>query len=483
MIADLLARHRSRLLRQTPQPALLDEAELKGLLDALARRSDLPAGALDPATAQGTALARRRSLADAITGVDWLQGALLESEELGAVERTALLEGFHRVRLALVAESGRRQRQLEEALQRGEERYLTAARAAGFAIWDWDLREQRIHWSHTLETTLGHPVENLSTLDLWLEQVHPADRDRVGTGLMRALKEGALRWSDSFQFLRRDGAWAGVLGRAWILHDPAGEPLRVLGGLVDITEQRRLEGELTEAVRLRDEFLAIASHELRTPLTALQIQVQTLAHGRKSGPQDERLQGRLLRAEVSVARMVQLVNDLLDVSRITAGQLALDLEEVELCQLVQEVVERLGPDIQRSGSELSVVLPGEVRGHWDRRRLDQVVCNLLTNALKYGGGKPVELKVELSDTEARLRVTDHGIGVAPEEQERIFRRFERAVSDRHFGGFGLGLWIVTQVLEAMDGSIRVESQVGEGAMFEARLPLRPAPARAGSPPP
>jgi signal transduction histidine kinase len=140
--------------------------------------------------------------------------------------------------------------------------------------------------------------------------------------------------------------------------------------------------------------------------------------------------------------------------------------------LVRSVVARLNEQALRAGSPIRATLRGKLCGTWDRFRVEQLVTNLLTNAIKYGAGKPVEVAVEEEGEHAVLRVRDHGIGIAAEDQARIFERFERAVSNRHYGGLGLGLWIARQVVEASEGTLAVESTPGEGSCFTVRLPTR-----------
>jgi len=249
--------------------------------------------------------------------------------------------------------------------------------------------------------------------------VHPADRERIARSLREAVEKGCGRWSERFRFLRRDGTYASVLGRGFISHDRAGNPVRIIGGLIDITDQRQLERQLEEAVRVRGDFLLIASHELRTPLTALRMQIQGLIKGPNFDALDERVRTRLNGVERSVMRMIQLVDELLDVSRLNADHLELEPEDVDLTEVIGEVIERMQPDIRRSGSTLEVAAPEAVPGHWDRSRLDQIVSNLLSNAVKYGEGKPIDIRVEADETHARLTIRDRGIGIAPAEQARI----------------------------------------------------------------
>ncbi len=244
-----------------------------------------------------------------------------------------------------------------------------------------------------------------------------------------------------------------------------------------------LTQELQQVLQTRDEFLSVASHELKTPITSLQLQLDMLlrsaTHG-ESGPALQALVRKRVEATLRpVARLQQLVATLLDVSRIRAGRLDLQHEAVDLAALVQEVATRAQEDAALARCPLHVAVDGPLEGHWDRMRLEQVITNLLSNAFKYGAQRPVEVCVTREEGHARLTVTDHGIGIASEDHERIFQRYERAVSERHYGGFGLGLWIVRQILESLRGDIHVESQQGQGATFIVRLPLSPVASAVG----
>jgi PAS domain S-box-containing protein len=239
-------------------------------------------------------------------------------------------------------------------------------------------------------------------------------------------------------------------------------------------DNARLFRDAQDAIHARDEFLQIASHELRTPLTPLQMQLDLLIREfQEPGLENERLVTRLASATRQTARLVRLIDHLLDVSRITGGRLELDLEICDLSSLVRDVIERIQDEAKSAGSDLLVHAGDAVACRCDRLRVDQIVSNLLSNAIKYGSGKPVDVDVRADDDTVRVAITDHGIGMEEDVLERIFRPFERGVSIRHYGGLGLGLFIARQLAEAHGGTIVAQSQPGAGSAFTLVLPRAP----------
>jgi PAS domain S-box-containing protein len=259
-------------------------------------------------------------------------------------------------------------------------------------------------------------------------------------------------------------------------------PVRWFGTATDIHEQRALAEEreralarAREAVRARDVFLAVAAHELRTPLTPLRLEVEALLRAVRARRADrlapEALEVRVGGMERHLGRLERLVADLLDVSRIAGGKLELTLADVDLAEVTREVIARHAAEIARTGAEIALRAERPVVGRWDRSRLDQIVTNLLTNALKYGRGLSIDVEVRADGARAILAMRDRGIGIAPAAQGRIFEQFERAASERHYGGLGLGLWIVRQITDALGGSVQVQSEPGVGSTFTVELPL------------
>ena len=234
-----------------------------------------------------------------------------------------------------------------------------------------------------------------------------------------------------------------------------------------------------EAVAARDDFLSICSHELRTPLTSLKLQTQLtrrlLDRDQAKALAPEKFRRFLENTNLQIDRLVRLVEDMLDISRIRAGKLSLHAESVDLRSLVVEVTERFSPQLALSGSSIALHLEEGVTGNWDRFRIEQVLVNLLTNAVKYGAGSDIEIFLSRSQGMAKLEVVDKGIGIEPANQSRIFERFERAVSKDNISGLGLGLFIVRQIVEAHGGTISVASEVGKGARFTVCLPLAELP--------
>lgn len=243
-------------------------------------------------------------------------------------------------------------------------------------------------------------------------------------------------------------------------------------------EHTRAARELQQAITTRDEFLSVASHELRTPLTALKLQLDSMHRqmSRSAGGIDPRFEKKVTTALRQADRMSHLIDGLLDVSRIAMGRFRLELSEFDLVTVVRAVCRRFQEEAEGGHTAVDLAAPASVLGRWDRLRLEQVLGNLLGNALKYGVGKPVHIRLEAAEDSVTLVVRDQGIGIAEQDLLRIFERFERAAPLRHYGGLGLGLYVTHQIAQAHGGTISVASIPGEGATFVVTLPRWTPPA-------
>ena len=230
------------------------------------------------------------------------------------------------------------------------------------------------------------------------------------------------------------------------------------------------------AIRVRDEFLSVASHELKTPLTPLKLQTQMLGRMLRTlgnaNLKTEKVEKILMTLDRQIDRLSLLVEELLDISKMSNGQLSLSLEEFDLIEFMHDILARFSEQLQsvdcpvtfNSTQSTALIV------NWDRFRMEQVIVNLITNAAKYGHGKPIHINLCRHDGRVEISVLDHGIGIAQGDLDRIFNRFERAVSGQHFAGLGLGLYIVTQLLDAHGGKIEVASEVGHGSTFTITVP-------------
>lgn len=328
---------------------------------------------------------------------------------------------------------------------------------------------------------LGHPVEML--IPERYRSQHPEHRRRYTEApRSRPMGAGGL----PLYGLRKDGHELPVeisLSPFDVGHGP-----ETITTIRDVTERVRAESERAslaqtrEALRLRDEFLAVASHELKTPLGALMLQMDGLERAIANDPGAGRLKARAEAVSGAAKRLHKLIDQLLDLSRINAGRLVLERSDTDLSEIVRQVAAEFEDELARAQCPFTLHAYAPVHGVFDPLRVEQIVTNLLSNAIKYGRGKPIDVTVSRAPSgAARIVVRDRGIGIAPEHQARIFERFERIIQDRSYGGLGLGLWITRQIIEAHGGSISVDSQPSEGSTFTVDFPADEARGAAPSP--
>jgi PAS domain S-box-containing protein len=369
------------------------------------------------------------------------------------------------------------ERAAEEALRRSEEKLRSMiASVRDYAFYMLDLSGRVASWNpgaerikgYREEEILGQPFSRFFTAEDVAQQ-KPARELEI------AAREG--HFEDEAWRVRKDGSrfWANIV------MTPVRDTSDRLVGFVkitrDLTERRKAEEErlrlahAAEAIRLRDEFLSIASHELKTPLTALQLQLLNIDDQLRLGGED--LAKSIERARRLAARLDQLIEALLDVSRIVTGRLKLNIESFDVGEVALEIAERLRESASAAGCELSLKILGKLQGRWDRLRIEQLLTNLISNAIKYAAGQPIEVLLRREADIAIMEVRDKGPGIPAGALSRIFERFERAASARHYGGMGLGLYIGRQIAEAHSGTIVASNLPGGGASFTVRLPLDP----------
>ncbi|EPL07116.1 hybrid sensor histidine kinase/response regulator [Pseudomonas sp. CF161] len=235
------------------------------------------------------------------------------------------------------------------------------------------------------------------------------------------------------------------------------------------------QNELEQAVRMRDDFMSIVAHEVRTPLNGLILETQLrkmhLARDNAAAFTLDKMHAMVDRDERQIKSLIRLIEDMLDISRIRTGKLSIRPSRFDLCQLVRGLLENFAPQVDAAESSVSLCAEDSVEGQWDEFRIEQVISNLLTNALRYGAKSPIEVRVYRQGDEARVEVRDHGIGISEDNQKRIFQQFERVSGSPVAAGLGLGLFISEQIVAAHGGSITVQSRIGEGALFRVSLPL------------
>lgn len=379
-------------------------------------------------------------------------------------------------------------KEAERQLRQSETRYRLASRAINDAIWDVDFTTDRIEWSEGITTAFGYPLEAVGEeVSWWLDHIAPEDRKRVRADLDAALASDVTLWQADYRFLCHDGRYVDVMDRGFIVRDASGRAVRAVGAMEDVSERRRAEAEraaLLErerqaradaeaANRAKDEFLAVVSHELRTPLSPILGFVDML---REDDLSELDRRAALNAIERNARSLSYLIDDLLDVSRITSGKLSLEFAECDVNEIVAAVVESAGRAALAKDLRLTVRLADDpVPVHGDAARLTQVLANLLSNALKFTpAGGAVEVDVVRQGTRVNVSVRDTGKGITRELLPHVFERFRQGdTSDtRVHGGLGLGLAIVCHIVDLHGGAAAAESAgEGRGATFTVVLPL------------
>lgn len=326
----------------------------------------------------------------------------------------------------------------------------------------------------------------------WTAALHPDDQEEGLRRWRRSLATGESFEMES-RLLSADGSSRWFLLRALPIRESAdGSPIiRWFASGTDIdehrraaTERERLVTDLQDAAHTREVFLAVAAHELRTPVTPLRLQIETLLRAARAGQLDrmppERLEAKLAMALRQTQRLGNLIDRLLDVTRLAGGGLEMELTEFDLVASVREIVEGHAAEVAALDVELKLDAPAELTVVSDRGRAEQMVESLLSNAIKFSAGKPVDVAIREQGGNVVIEVRDRGPGISADVQKRLFQRFERAAPAQQYPGLGLGLWLVREIAAALGGTATVQSEVGQGATFRIELPRLPITVGGGS---
>lgn len=377
-------------------------------------------------------------------------------------------------RLIGVARDITERKRIEEESQINQERLNQALEAGALGIWDWHIPSGHVFFGGCFASMLGYAPDDLPPhVSSWERLVHPDDMPEVQRVLDVHLRGETSLYTCEHRLRKKDGSWLWILDRGRVIErDAHGDPIRAIGIHTDISEHHAIREALKIAAQRKDEFLATLAHELRNPLAPLRTGLQIL----KVNPSSEQaLQAREM-MDRQLTHMVRLIDDLLDVSRITRGQLELRRENVALRSVIDHAVEASMPSITSGGHSLTTTIPPEeIIINGDPTRLAQVISNLLVNAAKYTPANgSINLRAQVEAGTIAISVSDNGLGIPAEMLERVFEMFGQVnqTLDRAQGGLGIGLALVKKLVEMHGGEVRAESAgIGKGSTFTIRLPI------------
>lgn len=365
--------------------------------------------------------------------------------------------------------------------------FLTFAQEAGkIGSFEWDLATGKVKWTSELEHIYGlEEGEFGEDFNSWLELIHPEDYRSTRTCISDVI-QGAGEVNLQFRIITKNKDIKWILARGKKVRNSETGAERFIGINIDLTEQKNIEhklrlteANLLHALSVRDEFVATASHELKTPLTSLKLQTQMLQRGlekKDSSYTHEKIVNHISKNSCHVDRLTRLVDDMLDISRIRTGKLTLKKESCELSVILKDILSRLHDQFETCGSGQPIIETlDEAHGEWDPLRIEQVLTNITTNAIRYGQGKAISISIEKREETVLFMVRDRGLGIAKSDHEKIFKRYERGLLQREIAGLGIGLFITQQIVLAHKGKIWLESAIGQGTTFFVELPRSPLP--------
>jgi PAS domain S-box-containing protein len=357
----------------------------------------------------------------------------------------------------------------DQALHKSDERFNAVTAATSDVVYDIDLKKNTIWFNDALFTEYKYPKGKSPYTQEWrFGQIHPQDRQRIKASLDKLLHSSNKTWTNEYKFKKHDGTYIDVRDRAIVSRDAGGNATRIIGTILDITNQKELE-------RAKDRFISLVSHQLRTPLSSMRIHSQMLANGYIGKLTPEQLD-YLQKIESSTIRMIQLVNNILGVSKIESGRFSINVADTDISTLIQAQVDEV--DALASSKGIKIAYTSNIKRQTipaDVILFGQLVHNLLTNAIRYTVKENTTIKIAFEKTEKEylLTVKDRGIGIPKEAQSRIFSSFYRAENATlvQSDGNGLGLYLTKHILDITGGKIWFTSEEGKGSTFFVSFPL------------
>ena len=350
-----------------------------------------------------------------------------------------------------------------------------ALESGKMGTWDIDLRNDTVMCSREMLRIWNvSEVEFRGNRSVLQAKVHPDDRPRMIEAINIAIKEQSV-YELEYRIFPTPDQMRWVMSRGRCTFDAVtGKAQKFAGVVFDITESKLKEEALSMAVKARDQFFMIASHELKTPLACLNLQTEVFQWELKEKfsdvLNDEMIVSGLRKQQEHLFRISRIVENILSASKLSDKRFTLKTERVELNEMVQGILDRFQVAAEAAKIKISLDQSRKIYGEWDRYGLEQVVLNLLMNAMKYGKDKPIRIDVGETGVHAYITVKDEGIGISESNQARIFERFERVQADNKINGLGLGLFISKSIVDAHNGEIRLKSELDKGSEFTVILP-------------
>jgi PAS domain S-box-containing protein len=357
----------------------------------------------------------------------------------------------------------------EEALRQSEERFRFVASATFDAIWDWDLVTNEVVWNEGLKTLFGYS-EKEAGLDAnwWKERIHPEDRERVVTGIHEIIDSGQEKWSDEYRFLRRDGSYAFVIDRGYVLHDEKGKAVRMIGAIMDVTERKKAEVELIQAQKLASigQLAAGVAHEINNPLSAISGEIQWLLKRNK----EKKLAKSLQLMDKLCNRIAHIVNNLLVFSRETSTKVK---ESSNVDSLIEKTLLLIGRRLAANNIKITKKLKKNLPGIFvNRGEIEQALMNIFLNsldAMPRGGKLSISTRLSRDKEAIEITIADTGAGIAKKDLPRVFEPFFTTKAPGR--GAGLGLYLSHGIIKKHNGSIAIDSKLNKGTNISIRLPL------------